>query len=209
MHHTFLSHSSFRTVALSAVLFGLVGTGCAASANAESIPSDESSESEALVAEDLPNFFATRPGVFRGGRPTAAGYAKLKALGVKTVIDLEAVDLLEGARQSDVDFDRTTATAAGMRWVHIPMQAYTTGLASKFDAKVDRAVALLENHGAGGIYVHCKHGRDRTGLVMGLDRVENQGWDAETAYEEMVTRGFRTYFIGMKEYFERRTGIQN
>ncbi len=166
----------------------------------------EGVESDALVVEDVPNLFKVRAGVFRGGRPTVAGYAKLKALGVKTVINLEIADIVE-AKQADIDSDRANAIAAGMRWVHIPMPAYSTGLAARFDAKVNKALSLLKDHGTEGIYLHCKHGRDRTGLVMALDRVENEGWAAQRAYDEMLARGFRTYFVGLKEYFKRRSNL--
>lgn len=202
------------SIAVFALTLGLGAlTGCAAESTVgEASALDDTAvdvASDALVTTgDLPNVFTVRPGVMRGGRPSVAGYIKLKALGIKTIIDLETADLVE-ANQAAIDSDRANATAAGMRWVHIPMQAFTTGLSARFDAKVNQALAVLKNHGRGGVYLHCKHGRDRTGLVMALDRVENEGWAADRAYDEMIARGFRTYFVGMKSYFERRTGYDD
>ncbi len=58
----------------------------------------------------------------------------------------------------------------------------------------------------GAIYVHCRHGQDRTGLVVGLERVFVEGWDPADAYAEMLSHGFHTYFLGLKEYFFTQTG---
>ncbi len=58
----------------------------------------------------------------------------------------------------------------------------------------------------GAVYVHCRHGQDRTGLVVGLERVFIEGWDPADAYAEMLSYGFHTYFLGLKEYFFTQTG---
>ena len=42
----------------------------------------------ALAAPDLPNFHAVAPGIWRGAAPSEVGLRRLKAMGVKTVIDL-------------------------------------------------------------------------------------------------------------------------
>lgn len=165
---------------------------------------EEQTAADELTADALPNFARVSSTLYRGGRPTAAGYAKLRALGVTTVVDLEIDDLIE-ARQADLDSDRRMATAAGMRWVNVPMQAFTTGLMPSFDAKVNAALRAMRS--STPVYVHCRYGRDRTGMMVGLYRVEVQHWTPERAYQEMLDMGFRRYFLGLKEYFERRTGM--
>ena len=42
----------------------------------------------AAAAPDLPNFHPVGPGIWRGAAPTEAGLRHLKAMGIKTVIDL-------------------------------------------------------------------------------------------------------------------------
>lgn len=39
-------------------------------------------------------------------------------------------------------------------------------------------------------YVHCVHGRDRTGLVVALYRVKHDGWDAQKALDEALSFQF-------------------
>ena len=39
------------------------------------------------------------------------------------------------------------------------------------------------------IYVHCEHGKDRTGLVIALYRVRYDGWTPERAAAEMAAMG--------------------
>jgi hypothetical protein len=33
-----------------------------------------------------------------------------------------------------------------------------------------------------------------------------EGWTPQTAHDEMVRIGFHTEFLGLEEYFERKTG---
>ena len=57
------------------------------------------------------------------------------------------------------------------------------------------------------IFLHCAHGEDRTGLLMGLYRVEVQGWTPEKAYLEMLKLGFHPKFKALDDYFRDRTGF--
>jgi protein tyrosine/serine phosphatase len=58
------------------------------------------------------------------------------------------------------------------------------------------------------IFVHCAHGQDRTGLVIGLERVLIEQQAPQAAHDEMVKIGFHTMFIGLESYFERKTNWQ-
>src|SRR6185436_745623 len=54
------------------------------------------------------------PGLYRGGQPDADGIVWLKSLGVKTVINL---------RHYHGDTEEERVTAAGMRYVRIPLES--------------------------------------------------------------------------------------
>jgi hypothetical protein len=46
--------------------------------------------------------------------------------------------------------------------------------------------------GGGQVYVHCHVGRDRTSLVIALERVLLEGWDAAAAWQhDAVAFGYR------------------
>lgn len=57
------------------------------------------------------------------------------------------------------------------------------------------------------IYVHCRHGRERTGLVVAAYRCR-KGWKVENAYDEMVSRGcrlpFRWFYRRLLQHFSER-----
>jgi protein tyrosine/serine phosphatase len=56
--------------------------------------------------------------------------------------------------------------------------------------------SLIHAHatcGGPAIYVCCKHGRDRTGIVMGYWRVVHCGWTPEAAWNEV--RAYRIHNI--------------
>jgi hypothetical protein len=50
--------------------------------------------------------------------------------------------------------------------------------------------------------VHCTHGQDRTGYVIGRHRVEHDGWTKDAAYQEMVAHHFHSELHGVHEAWE-------
>lgn len=46
--------------------------------------------------------------------------------------------------------------------------------------------------------VHCTHGQDRTGLVVGMHRVLHDGWSARDAYGEMLAHNFHPELVGLQ-----------
>lgn len=151
------------------------------------------------------NFAKVRDDLYRGGHPSAAQLAYLKGLGVRTVVDLEIPDLIE-ATEDDIAQEERDATAAGLTVVHAPMSAFEAAQSDRFDAQMTGVLDLLGDRTKGPFYVHCKHGQDRTGLVIGLERVVGEKWAAKDAYNEMLRIGFHPFFLGLKHYFERKTG---
>ena len=85
------------------------------------------------------------------------------------------------------------------------MSAFEPAQSDRFDQQMDEILKVLKSASpTDPVYVHCKHGQDRTGLVIGLDRVINEGWQAQLAHDEMVKIGFHTSFLGLQEYFENK-----
>ena len=130
---------------------------------------------EPMQAPGLPNLYRVSDGIYRGALPTTEGLQELKKLGVRTVIDL---------RESDGD--RARMAELGLAYEHIPMTA--------FHVKDDHVVQFLRIAGApehAPIFVHCKRGADRTGLMCAVYRIAFQGWTKEQAIAEMTQGGFR------------------
>jgi Protein tyrosine/serine phosphatase len=45
-------------------------------------------------------------------------------------------------------------------------------------------------HAQRPVLVHCRHGADRTGLIIALIRIIDEGWSVEDAKKEMLEGGY-------------------
>lgn len=128
-------------------------------------------------------------GVWAGGRPGQAGLEELAAAGIRTVIDLEG-----GWWHNPTDTvaaEERAARALGMNFISLPMHPWFVPKA----AQVDSALKLMRDPSLQPVYVHCNHGKDRTGIVEGAYRVCYQGWTPDQAFAEMLQNGFNRYFL--------------
>ena len=143
----------------------------------------------------IENFGQMDERFFRGAQPTAEDYKALKEFGITTVIDL---------RKDAEDYSKSAVESVGMKYVNIPMTGWTTK-----DSSVAEFLKVINDPASGKVYVHCAAGKHRTGLVGAIYRLENYGWDYETAYKEM--KNYK-YFSGLfhrkikgyvQDYFEK------
>jgi protein tyrosine phosphatase (PTP) superfamily phosphohydrolase (DUF442 family) len=112
------------------------------------------------------------PGLYRGGQPDEEGIAWLKSIGVKTVINL---------RHYHGDTEQRRVEAAGLRYERIALESS----AAPRTEQVSRFLQLVRDPTLRPVYVHCKHGVDRTGTMMAVYRMEQQGWTNVEAFTEM------------------------
>lgn len=145
-----------------------------------------------MTGQDLPNFAVVVPGIYRGAAPTAAGLKKLKAQGVRTVIDLRI------EKKGQVE-EEAAAKALGLKRIRIPMgsEAPTAKQVALFLETLDRAKSEP-------VFVHCQHGADRTGAMVGIYRVTRQGWGFEETWKEMRKYGFKTFLKDLKGSVQKR-----
>jgi len=144
----------------------------------------------------IDNFGVVDGYIYRGEQPVGKDYAALAAIGVKTIIDLRADALSRSARD---------AKAAGLNYINIPID----GHASPTDAQAGQFLKDVKNPDLGVIYVHCAGGRHRTGSMIAIYRMAEDGWTADKAYQEMLAYdfytsgghgGFKTYVF---DYYNR------
>lgn len=155
----------------------------------------------------LENFHDVRTGLFRGGHPDTSGIASLESRGVKTIVDLEIDNGVE-ADGDDISQELSDAANAGITVLRFPMSAFDSP-DDEFDRMIDQIMVILSDPSRGPIYVHCAHGQDRTGLVIALERVIDEGWSPKDAHDEMLALGFHTVFVGLDHYFEQKTGWED
>ncbi len=140
----------------------------------------------------LSNVGRVAPGVLRGAQPGSDGYATLKAMGIKTVIDMRTSE----SEQKQVE-------AAGMRAIAVPIEMSRKGLKEK----VEQVVALMSDPANQPVYVHCRHGQDRTGIVVAAYRIKLQGWSLADAEAEMQAFGFNDVWVNFRKFI-RQYGAQ-
>ena len=150
------------------------------------------------TVESIPQFLQVTPDLYRGGTPGPDGIAYLAQIGVKTILDMETTD-------SEISLELATAAPLNIRVISKQLPPL---LVRPTDTRMDQIIDILKDRSNYPLFVHCKHGQDRTGVAIGLFRVYVQGWSPTDAYNEMVALNFHpTSEIGLRCYFEEKTGM--
>lgn len=136
----------------------------------------------------VPNLAQVEEGVWRGGQPTAEGWAYLRSLGVHTSIKLNPVS--EGS--DDLAISNNIAV------LYFPISTIQQTLDEPKEETVYGAALSITN----GTFVHCTKGEDRTGLVIGVYQVRVRHWTKEAAFKEMMAHGFHPMLRGLYSFWE-------
>ncbi len=118
---------------------------------------------------------------YRGAQPDQSDYKDLKALGIKTVIDLT---------DSPKGYERSAVEGLGMRYVNIPMSDSSTPK----EEQINAFLKLVNDPSTGKFFVHCAGGRHRTGVMGAVYRFNVNHWTLDQAYTEMKDYDFYTRF---------------
>jgi tyrosine-protein phosphatase SIW14 len=149
--------------------------------------------------KELPNFQCVNENLYRGGQPKTGGLKKLAELGIKTIINLRGES--DQTRAEGIE-----AKSLGIEYFNVPMS--TAGRPG--DEQVRRVIELIEEKEKENapVFVHCRRGSDRTGAIIAIYRIKQDGWTAERAIEEANRYGLgfvqfrkRGY---IKDYYEQR-----
>ncbi|MEQ1878762.1 MAG: tyrosine-protein phosphatase [Bdellovibrionia bacterium] len=131
--------------------------------------------------------------IFRGGQPdTRAEYDFLKSNGIKTIINL----------RNDGEYEKSIAQQYGFGFKWFPMSAYQ----APSQQMVEAALTAMNDPALQPVFVHCLHGKDRTGMMIAIHRVVYQRWPQRAAYNEMISFGFNRAFAPLLYTFYKWTG---
>ena len=122
----------------------------------------------------VPNFGEVTDRLYRGGQPTAQGFKELAGRGVGVVIDLRGD---EG--------ERAQVTKLGMQYVAIPWHCFNPQ-----NERFAQFLRVIRENPDKKIFVHCRLGVDRTGMMIASYRMGEQGWNPGEAAREMAAFGF-------------------
>jgi len=127
-----------------------------------------------LVRPGISNFYQVTTNLFRGAQPTAEGMKQLKAMGIKTVVNL---------RSFHSDKDEVQGT--GLKSVRFEVKPWHAE-----DEDVIGFLKVMTDTNNFPVFVHCQRGADRTGMMCAMYRIVDCGWTKEQAIEEMKAGGF-------------------
>ncbi|GAB4190911.1 MAG: hypothetical protein Tsb0015_12460 [Simkaniaceae bacterium] len=148
--------------------------------------------------QSLPNFHSVCEGFFRGGQPKEKGFDELSRMGIKTIINMRAVD-------SDRKFLKKR-----FYYAHLGFHPSKPSL--------DEVIAFLKivtNKALHPIFLHCYFGADRTGMLCAVYRIIIEGKTKQEAIEEMKQLGFHfwhrrlLHFIQDLDEEHLRTSLKN
>lgn len=152
----------------------------------------------------LLNFHEVHSYLYRGGGPSEKSIHDLKEKGVKTIIDLRAPSEGKPKAQRTKEDDplqpgeeKALAEQLGIKYVHMTMDSHapTRSQVHTFINTVEKA----EKGDGGPVYLHCAHGSDRTGCLVGIWRVTHDNYDYDKAYQEMRKYFFNTKFTKLSD----------
>lgn len=120
--------------------------------------------------KNVPDFGEISERLYRGGQPSKEGFRLLAAQGVQIVVDQR------GSR----DNERKVVTDLGMEYVPMPWFCLKPR-----DEVFAEFLQLLRKNPGKKVFVHCRVGDDRTGAMIAVYRMAEEGWPVEKAQEEM------------------------
>src|ERR1700686_3908053 len=141
---------------------------------------------------ELPNFHRVNSQLYRGAQPRAGGLQRLKAIGIKTIVNLRRED-----NQTRADGD--AARSLGLRYYSVSLPEFS----GPKDKDVQQVLDIISAADNQPVFVHCRHGEDRTGTIIACYRITHDGWNAAQAKKEAESLGMSWTQLGMKRYIDK------
>lgn len=179
-----------RSIAAALLLFFLPGGAplSAAQAGARSpnsaAPAAAPARVQRLTLPGIRNAGQAGDFLYRGAQPQPAGYAQLRQLGIAIVVDLHN----RGQQQQR---ERLAVESNGMRYLSLP----ASPTAGPSDEQIAAFLLLLRENSGRKIFVHCKRGADRTGVMIAAFRMAEEHWTPRQARAEMRAFHFHRIWL--------------
>jgi protein tyrosine/serine phosphatase len=158
--------------------------------------------------EDVCNFHQVDESLFRGGRPRPSAFPKLVDLGVKTIISLEGS---ESAGQEKVLIDDLNGTLPPKQRIDFisfpigPREMEQSGVSHEGMVRLFEQIRDARRP----IFIHCYHGKDRTGAVVAVYRMRRHQKTSEEAYAEAFHYLFQESDLGLRRTIDRYEADKN
>lgn len=151
-----------------------------------------------ITEKDIHGFHQVDADLYRGAHPKCSGYEKLAALGIRTIIDLQ------GTPESKARNCRAKSHAGDyhFQFFSFKLNLFQTTFSGVPENELDRLFALIAR-APKPLFISCKFGEDRTGLVVALYRMKRGEMDYQEARREALYYGFEPHLCGLNRTFKR------
>lgn len=156
------------------------------------------------------NFLKVNKWLYRGPQPGEKGIKELKKQGIRVIINLKQ------DKNSKLEKYEKEASDQGIKYHNVPFNHfadYALGDCEKLKKHSEKNIKKVKEifkiidgsvKKKKPVYIHCRHGEDRTGMIVAVYRVKKQGWPAEKAIEEWKSLGYRYQnYQGLMNIFNR------
>lgn len=139
--------------------------------------------------EDIPgltNFAPVSRNLYRAAAASRTGFVQLKAMGVRTIVDLR-----------EAHSDLPDLQGLGLKYAHIPLNP-----ARLRDEEAADFLHVVRDPDYQPLLVHCTAGSDRTGVMVAVYRVMEQDWPVDQAAQELPRFGFHQVWVPLLKYLK-------
>lgn len=140
----------------------------------------------------LPNFYPVRKGVlYRSGQPRGLGLMWVKQYGIRTLINLRKPN------SNGTPEEKAFAAKNGLNFYN-----FSIGSSRKdIEKTVKRFLAIVNDKSQWPILVHCSRGKERSGVLSAIFRIEYDRWTNDQALQETYRLGLEGGHMPIPENF--------
>ena len=140
-------------------------------------------------AAELSHVYRIDDHVYRGRQPKEGDFPELARLGIRTVLDLRGGPIHKPRERKRVE-------SAGMQYISIRL----SGIFEPHDRQIAAVLTVLEDPAREPVFVHCRRGDDRLGMVIACYRMHHDHWTNQQALDEAGRLGLSRFEILMRRY---------
>jgi len=134
---------------------------------------------ETSIVDEQFNFHFVTPFLWRSAQPSEKSLQRMRDHGLKTLINLKR-------DETNHAWERSAAERIGLQYYYFPMDAEGDHDLEQI-AEILRVIKDPANH---PVLIHCHGGKDRTGLISSIFKIEYTEEDFNDIYKEMLVFGY-------------------
>lgn len=136
----------------------------------------------------LNNLYKLNDSIYRSEQPDSIAFANLKKIGIKSILNI-TTQQNDTAIPGNQDFN--------FYFVRMKAERFS-------DSDIINALTVIRN-APKPILIHCRHGSDRTGVVIAMYRIIYENHTKQEALDELRNGGygFNTIFVNIPKYIKK------